>query len=60
MENSIFATVMQLKFLELVPYFGQDPVSYLSYPGIKDAYKTFDIDLTFKPQVADGKRNFLD
>lgn len=51
---------MQLKFLELVPYFGQNPVSYLSYPGIKDAYKTFDIDLTFKPQVADGKRNFLD
>lgn len=46
--------VVALQSGELVPYFGQNPVSYLSYPGIKDAYKTFDIDLTFKPEVADG------
>lgn len=40
----------------LVPYFGQTPRSFLPLPTIKDAYKRFEILLTFRPDAADGER----
>ncbi|NXF40666.1 PGBM protein, partial [Nyctibius bracteatus] len=39
----------------LVPYFGQTPRSFLPLPTIKDAYKRFEILLTFRPDAADGE-----
>ena len=42
-------------FSELVPYFDQNPVSYVSYPTISDAYLEFSIEMSFKPQATDGK-----
>ncbi|XP_031463808.1 basement membrane-specific heparan sulfate proteoglycan core protein isoform X7 [Phasianus colchicus] len=38
----------------LVPYFKQTPRSFLTLPTIKDAYKTFEIQITFRPDAADG------
>ncbi|XP_040441615.1 LOW QUALITY PROTEIN: basement membrane-specific heparan sulfate proteoglycan core protein [Falco naumanni] len=38
----------------LVPYFGQTPRSFLPLPTIKDAYKRFEIVITFRPDAADG------
>ncbi|KAK2526705.1 Hspg2 isoform A [Columba livia] len=38
----------------LVPYFGQTPHSFLPLPTIKDAYKRFEIVITFRPDAADG------
>ncbi|XP_040544695.1 basement membrane-specific heparan sulfate proteoglycan core protein isoform X11 [Gallus gallus] len=38
----------------LVPYFTQTPRSFLPLPTIKDAYKTFEIQITFRPDAADG------
>ncbi|XP_064381761.1 basement membrane-specific heparan sulfate proteoglycan core protein isoform X5 [Dromaius novaehollandiae] len=38
----------------LVPYFTQTPRSFLPLPTIKDAYKKFEIQITFRPDVADG------
>ncbi|XP_014817217.1 PREDICTED: basement membrane-specific heparan sulfate proteoglycan core protein-like, partial [Calidris pugnax] len=38
----------------LVPYFGQTPRSFLPLPTIKDAYKKFEILITFRPDAADG------
>ncbi|XP_054705507.1 basement membrane-specific heparan sulfate proteoglycan core protein isoform X3 [Grus americana] len=38
----------------LVPYFGQTPRSFLPLPTIKDAYKRFEILITFRPDAADG------
>ncbi|XP_072210311.1 basement membrane-specific heparan sulfate proteoglycan core protein isoform X3 [Excalfactoria chinensis] len=38
----------------LVPYFTQTPRSFLRLPTIKDAYKTFEIQITFRPDAADG------
>ena len=46
--------VIILQSGELVPFFNQNPVSYMSYPTIRDAYKTFDIEISFKPQTTDG------
>ena len=40
---------------ELVPYFDQNPVSYVSYPTINDAYLTFDIEMSFKPSATEGQ-----
>ncbi|NWI94623.1 PGBM protein, partial [Pitta sordida] len=37
----------------LVPYFGQSPHSFLPLPTIKDAYKRFEILITFRPDAAD-------
>ena len=44
--------------LERVPYFSQQPLSYLRYPQMKDSYKDFDIELSFKPEKADGDDSF--
>ncbi|XP_072773406.1 basement membrane-specific heparan sulfate proteoglycan core protein isoform X7 [Taeniopygia guttata] len=38
----------------VVPYFGQSPRSFLPLPTIKDAYKRFEILITFRPDAADG------
>ncbi|XP_017695325.1 PREDICTED: basement membrane-specific heparan sulfate proteoglycan core protein, partial [Lepidothrix coronata] len=38
----------------LVPYFGQSPQSFLPLPTIKDAYKRFEILISFRPDAADG------
>eukprot|EP00062_Callorhinchus_milii_P012745 gi/632960275/ref/XP_007896099.1/ PREDICTED: basement membrane-specific heparan sulfate proteoglycan core protein [Callorhinchus milii] len=38
----------------VVPYFTQDPVSYIALPTIKDAYHKFEIRITFRPDAADG------
>ncbi|KAM9115672.1 basement membrane-specific heparan sulfate proteoglycan core protein isoform 4-T4 [Pangshura tecta] len=38
----------------VVPYFTQNPQSFLALPTIKDAYKKFEIQITFRPDTADG------
>ncbi|XP_060132262.1 basement membrane-specific heparan sulfate proteoglycan core protein isoform X6 [Zootoca vivipara] len=38
----------------VVPYFTQNPRSYLVLPTMKDAYKTFAIEITFRPDTADA------
>ncbi|XP_060115564.1 basement membrane-specific heparan sulfate proteoglycan core protein [Heteronotia binoei] len=38
----------------IVPYFTQNPQSYLVLPTMKDAYKTFAIEITFRPDTPDG------
>ncbi|XP_042333788.1 LOW QUALITY PROTEIN: basement membrane-specific heparan sulfate proteoglycan core protein [Sceloporus undulatus] len=38
----------------VVPYFTQSPQSFLVLPTMKDAYKTFAIEITFRPETPDG------
>ncbi|XP_043765072.1 basement membrane-specific heparan sulfate proteoglycan core protein isoform X5 [Cervus elaphus] len=38
----------------VVPYFTQTPYSFLPLPTIKDAYRKFEIKITFRPDSADG------
>ncbi|XP_067659130.1 basement membrane-specific heparan sulfate proteoglycan core protein-like isoform X2 [Haliotis asinina] len=38
----------------LVPYFPQNPVSYMSYPPLQDVYLNFDIVMSFRPEATDG------
>ncbi|XP_032156611.1 basement membrane-specific heparan sulfate proteoglycan core protein isoform X9 [Sapajus apella] len=38
----------------VVPYFTQTPYSFLPLPTIKDAYRKFQIKITFRPDSADG------
>uniref|UniRef100_A0A670K7D7 Heparan sulfate proteoglycan 2 n=1 Tax=Podarcis muralis TaxID=64176 RepID=A0A670K7D7_PODMU len=38
----------------VVPYFTQNPQSFLVLPTMKDAYKTFAIEITFRPDTPDG------
>ncbi|XDV46077.1 hypothetical protein PO909_014036, partial [Leuciscus waleckii] len=38
----------------VMPYFTQEPLSYLTLPTIKNSYKAFSIKMTFKPDNADG------
>ncbi|XP_041062394.1 basement membrane-specific heparan sulfate proteoglycan core protein isoform X1 [Carcharodon carcharias] len=37
-----------------IPYFTQDPISYIALPTIKDAYHEFEIRITFRPDTADA------
>lgn len=39
-----------------MPYFTQNPQSYLALPTMKDAYKTFAIEITFRPDTPDGEK----
>lgn len=39
----------------LVPYFAQAPLSYMVLDTIPDAYLKFDIEISFKPEAANGK-----
>lgn len=38
-----------------MPYFSQEPLSYLTLPTIRNAYKTFSIKVTFRPDNVDGE-----
>lgn len=38
-----------------MPYFAQEPLSYLTLPTIKNAYKSFSIKINFRPDNIDGK-----
>ncbi|VFV24759.1 basement membrane-specific heparan [Lynx pardinus] len=38
----------------VVPYFTQTPHSFLPLPTIKDAYRKFEIKITFRPDSSDG------
>ncbi|KAL1020675.1 hypothetical protein UPYG_G00003200 [Umbra pygmaea] len=38
----------------VMPYFTQEPLSYLTLPTIKNAYKSFSIKVTFRPDNPDG------
>uniref|UniRef100_A0A8C5CHM1 Heparan sulfate proteoglycan 2 n=1 Tax=Gadus morhua TaxID=8049 RepID=A0A8C5CHM1_GADMO len=38
----------------VMPYFTQEPLSYLSLPTIRNAYKAFSINITFRPDNVDG------
>ncbi|XP_075898523.1 basement membrane-specific heparan sulfate proteoglycan core protein [Nelusetta ayraudi] len=45
----------RLEVLERVmPYFAQEPLSYLTLPTIKNAYKSFSIKINFRPDNVDG------
>ncbi|CAG5125030.1 unnamed protein product, partial [Candidula unifasciata] len=37
-----------------VPYFQQNPISYMSFPPLKDAYLELDILVSFRPEATDG------
>ena len=39
-----------------MPYFTQTPHSFLPLPTIKDAYRKFEIKITFRPDSADGEQ----
>ncbi|XP_070560391.1 basement membrane-specific heparan sulfate proteoglycan core protein-like isoform X2 [Ptychodera flava] len=39
---------------EMIPYFVQNPVSYISYPALRDAYLQFELEISFKPETTDG------
>ena len=43
---------------ELVPHFEQSDAAYIAYPGIKDAYEKFDLEISFKPEATDGQIPF--
>ncbi|XP_058499022.1 basement membrane-specific heparan sulfate proteoglycan core protein isoform X3 [Solea solea] len=38
----------------VMPYFAQEPLSYLTLPTIKNAYKVFSIKINFRPDNVDG------
>ena len=38
----------------VVPYFAQAPTSYMALPTLPDAYLQFNIEVSFKPESADG------
>ncbi|XP_072552989.1 basement membrane-specific heparan sulfate proteoglycan core protein [Salminus brasiliensis] len=38
----------------VMPYFSQEPLSYLTLPTIKNSYKAFSIKITFRPDNVDG------
>ncbi|XP_051515995.1 basement membrane-specific heparan sulfate proteoglycan core protein isoform X1 [Myxocyprinus asiaticus] len=38
----------------VMPYFTQEPLSYLTLPTIKNSYKAFSIRITFRPDNVDG------
>uniref|UniRef100_A0A7N6BSW4 Heparan sulfate proteoglycan 2 n=1 Tax=Anabas testudineus TaxID=64144 RepID=A0A7N6BSW4_ANATE len=38
----------------VMPYFAQEPLSYLTLPTIKNAYKAFNIKISFRPDNVDG------
>lgn len=43
-----------------MPYFAQEPLSYLTLPTIRNAYKTFSIQVNFRPDNVDGERRQAD
>ncbi|XP_014849228.1 PREDICTED: basement membrane-specific heparan sulfate proteoglycan core protein isoform X5 [Poecilia mexicana] len=54
-EHGKVAAFTKLQVHERVmPYFAQEPVSYLTLPTIKNAYKAFNIKINFRPDNVDG------
>ena len=45
---------VSLNVNDLVPYFSQNPNSYISYPAMNDVYLNFDILLSLKPESTEG------
>lgn len=41
----------------VVPYFAQAPLSYIVLPTLPDAYLKFEIEISFKPESADGEES---
>ncbi|XP_071805292.1 basement membrane-specific heparan sulfate proteoglycan core protein-like isoform X3 [Asterias amurensis] len=39
---------------ELIPYFTQMPMSYISFPPLHNSYHEFDITISFKPESSQG------
>jgi len=39
---------------DLVPHFTQNPVSYIKYPLLNDAYLDLDVLLSIRPETTDG------
>ncbi|XP_078697736.1 basement membrane-specific heparan sulfate proteoglycan core protein-like isoform X9 [Branchiostoma floridae x Branchiostoma belcheri] len=39
---------------ELIPYFTQTPLSYMTFPTLREAYLQFDIEVSFKPESTEG------
>ncbi|XP_022090462.1 basement membrane-specific heparan sulfate proteoglycan core protein-like isoform X3 [Acanthaster planci] len=39
---------------ELIPYFTQMPVSYISFPPLQRSYMEFDLTISFKPESSQG------
>ncbi|XP_041377591.1 basement membrane-specific heparan sulfate proteoglycan core protein-like isoform X3 [Gigantopelta aegis] len=54
--NSFGSVVYPVVFVvgALVPYFPQNPISYISYPPMNDVYLNFDVLLSFRPEATDG------
>ncbi len=56
LHSCVYLTVRLWAFSERVmPYFAQEPLSYLTLPTIKNAYKAFSIKINFRPDNVDGK-----
>uniref|UniRef100_A0A3B3VSB1 Heparan sulfate proteoglycan 2 n=1 Tax=Poecilia latipinna TaxID=48699 RepID=A0A3B3VSB1_9TELE len=53
-EHGKVAAFTKLEVHRVMPYFAQEPVSYLTLPTIKNAYKAFDIKINFRPDNVDG------
>ncbi|KAM4737871.1 basement membrane-specific heparan sulfate proteoglycan core protein isoform 2-T2 [Anableps anableps] len=54
-EHGKVAAFTKLEVHERVmPYFAQEPLSYLTLPTIKNAYKAFNIKINFRPDNVDG------
>ncbi|KAM7349812.1 terribly reduced optic lobes isoform 24-T24 [Cochliomyia hominivorax] len=37
-----------------IPHFHQDPISYMSFPTLRDSYIKFNFDITFRPEQPNG------
>jgi hypothetical protein len=55
--NQVVPTVLLVS--GLVPYFGQSPNSYLALPTLTDAYSTFSVEVSFKPENPDGQFDLI-
>lgn len=51
-ETSDFPTILIIT--GSIPRFHQDPVSYMSYPTLRDSFIRFNFEITFKPEEANG------
>ena len=48
-------TTTVLLVTDVVPSFGASPDSFVALETIPDAYLSFDVELSFRPAVADGQ-----
>ncbi|XP_062871277.1 basement membrane-specific heparan sulfate proteoglycan core protein isoform X2 [Trichomycterus rosablanca] len=52
--GSVQAATKLLVHERVMPYFSQEPLSYVKLPTIKNSYKEFKINITFRPDNGDG------